>query len=48
VLNEFGLIGPPAYLVFDGERELQRFRLFGFVAPQPFIAHLEQVERAAG
>jgi thiol:disulfide interchange protein DsbD len=48
VLNEFGLIGPPAYLFFDGERELQRFRLFGFVAPQPFIAHLEQVERAAG
>jgi thiol:disulfide interchange protein DsbD len=48
VLNEFGLIGPPAYLFFDGPNELEPFRLFGFVAPEPFIAHLEQVERAAG
>ena len=48
VLNEFGLIGPPAYLFFDGERELEAFRLFGFVAPEPFIAHLQQVERTAG
>jgi thiol:disulfide interchange protein DsbD len=48
VLNEFGLIGPPAYLFFDGETELEAFRLFGFVAPEPFIAHLQQVERTAG
>jgi len=47
VLNEFGLIGPPAYLFFSGGVELDRYRMFGFMPPEEFVAHLERVQRAA-
>ena len=47
VLNEFGLIGPPAYLFFSGGVELDRYRMFGFMPPEEFVAHLERVQRVA-
>ncbi len=47
VLNEFGLHGPPAYLFFDGGIELGDFRMFGFMPPEEFVAHLERVQQAA-
>jgi len=46
VLNEFGLHGPPAYLFFSDGDELDNYRMFGFMAPDEFIAHLERVQRA--
>ncbi|MEX0916002.1 MAG: protein-disulfide reductase DsbD, partial [Wenzhouxiangellaceae bacterium] len=46
VLNEFGLHGPPAYLFFSGGDELDRYRMFGFMPPDEFIAHLERVQQA--
>jgi thiol:disulfide interchange protein DsbD len=48
VLAEFGLIGPPAYLFFDRGRELESFRMFGFMAPAEFREHLARVRAAAG
>lgn len=48
VLAEFGLIGPPAYLFFDRGRELEAFRMFGFMAPEAFGEHLARVRSAAG
>jgi len=47
VLNEFGLIGPPAYLFFSGGVELDRYRMFGFMPPEEFVAHLERVKRVS-
>ncbi len=47
VLNEFGLIGPPAYLFFNNGEELDRFRMFGFMPPEQFVGHLERVQRAS-
>ena len=47
VLNEFGLIGPPAYLFFSGGVELDRYRMFGFMPPAEFVGHLERVQQAA-
>jgi thiol:disulfide interchange protein DsbD len=47
VLNEFGLIGPPAYLFFSEGVELDGYRMFGFMPPEEFVAHLERVQRAA-
>lgn len=47
VLNAFGLIGPPAYLFFAGGNELEAFRMFGYMPPAEFAAHLDRVERAA-
>ena len=46
VLNEFGLHGPPAYLFFSDGDELDRYRMFGFMPPDEFIAHLERVQQA--
>lgn len=46
VLNEFGLHGPPAYLFFSGGEELDRYRMFGFMPPGEFIAHLDRVQQA--
>lgn len=45
VLNAFGLHGPPAYLFFKDGEELDRFRMFGFMPPEDFVAHLERVQR---
>jgi len=47
VLNEFGLLGPPAYLFFHAGEELPGFRMFGYLPPGEFVAHLERVQRAA-
>ncbi|MFU8877682.1 MAG: protein-disulfide reductase DsbD [Wenzhouxiangellaceae bacterium] len=47
VLNHFGLHGPPAYLFFAGGAELDRYRMFGFMAPDDFVSHLERVRQAA-
>lgn len=47
ILNGFGLIGPPAYLFFADGKELEPYRMFGYMAPTDFVAHLERVERAA-
>jgi thiol:disulfide interchange protein DsbD len=46
VLNAYGLHGPPAYLFFDRGHELEDFRMFGFMPPDEFVAHLERVRRA--
>lgn len=46
VLAEFGLIGPPAYLFFSNERELEALRMYGFMAPEEFRAHLDRVAQA--
>jgi len=46
VLNEFGLIGPPAYLFFNDGEELDRYRMFGFMPPEDFVAHLARVQQA--
>ncbi len=43
LLERFGLIGPPAYLFFVDEKELEARRLIGFLGPQPFANHLDQV-----
>jgi len=47
VLNEFGLIGPPAYLFFNDGEELDRYRMFGFMPPEDFVTHLARVQQAA-
>jgi len=43
-LDRFGLIGPPAYLFFADDRELEDFRVFGYVKAAEFVSHLESVE----
>lgn len=45
MLEHFGLIGPPAYLFFDNGEELERFRMFGFMAPDEFAVLLDEVAR---
>ncbi|MDX1626236.1 MAG: protein-disulfide reductase DsbD [Wenzhouxiangellaceae bacterium] len=46
-LAEFGLIGPPAYLFFDDGRELDAYRMFGFLPPAEFLDHLAAVRAEA-
>ncbi len=46
VLNHFRLHGPPAYLFFSAGRELDRYRMFGFMAPDDFVSHLDRVRQA--
>ncbi|WP_200284478.1 protein-disulfide reductase DsbD [Rhabdochromatium marinum] len=42
--ERFGLHGPPAMLFFDATgQELSGFRLVGFVPPQDFAAHLQEI-----
>jgi len=43
ILGHFGLIGPPAYLFFDGGDELNQLRTFGFMPPSEFRALLDRV-----
>ncbi len=43
ILSAFGLIGPPAYLFFNGGDELKHLRTFGFLAPNRFSALLDEV-----
>lgn len=43
MLQHFGLIGPPAYLFFVDGRELPGYRMFGFLAPDAFLALLDEV-----
>jgi len=43
-LDRFGLIGPPAYLFFADDRELEDFRVVGYVKAAEFVSHLESVE----
>jgi thiol:disulfide interchange protein DsbD len=45
MLERFGLIGPPAYLFFADGEELERFRMFGFMAPEEFAVVLDEVVR---
>lgn len=45
MLEQFGLIGPPAYLFFDRGRELAQYRMFGFMSPARFAALLDEVAR---
>lgn len=45
MLEHFGLIGPPAYLFFRNGEELERYRMFGFLGPDDFLALLEEVAR---
>jgi len=47
VLNRFGLHGPPAYLFFNAGTELDDYRMFGFMPPDEFLAHLQLVRQAA-
>ncbi|MDT8439106.1 MAG: protein-disulfide reductase DsbD [Wenzhouxiangellaceae bacterium] len=48
ILNAFGLIGPPAYLFFNDGGELADYRMYGFMPPETFTAHLARVRQAAG
>ncbi len=43
ILNHFGLIGPPAYLFFDGGRELGSLRSYGFLPAVRLAEMLDQV-----
>jgi thiol:disulfide interchange protein DsbD len=43
MLGHFDLIGPPAYLFFVDGEELERYRMFGFLAPGEFLALLDEV-----
>ncbi|GAB4182780.1 MAG: protein-disulfide reductase DsbD [Wenzhouxiangellaceae bacterium] len=44
LLAEFGLIGPPAILFFDGQgRELSHLRMVGYMDAEDFAAHLDRV-----
>lgn len=43
ILSHFGLIGPPALLFFSQGQELRALRRFGFMPPDEFIDHLNQV-----
>lgn len=45
ILGHFGLIGPPAYLFFDGGDELSQLRTFGFMPPSDFTELLDRVLR---
>lgn len=47
ILSHFGLIGPPAMLFFVDGMELAAERRFGFMAPDVFLNHLNQVQRQA-
>jgi thiol:disulfide interchange protein DsbD len=48
LLQRFGLIGPPVILFFDRRGEEQRaYRVVGFVAAEPFQAHLARVAGVA-
>jgi thiol:disulfide interchange protein DsbD len=44
MLREFGLIGPPAYLFFVDGEELEDYRMFGFLAPEEFLALLDEID----
>lgn len=48
LLQHFGLIGPPAYLFFNGSEELPQYRMFGFVSPEQFVELLSGVAGQAG
>ncbi|MEN1729119.1 MAG: thioredoxin family protein, partial [Pseudomonadota bacterium] len=43
ILGHFGLIGPPAYLFFNGGTERAGLRAFGFLPPNDFNALLDEV-----
>ena len=41
LLERFQLFGPPAILFFNTDRrELQEYRLIGYVKPEQFLSHL--------
>jgi thiol:disulfide interchange protein DsbD len=43
LLRTLGLYGPPAILFFDGQgNEKRNYRLQGFVAPTPFVQHVNR------
>lgn len=49
LLQDFGLIGPPAVLFFNPQgRECKNARLIGFVPPEQFVAHLQQLPQRCG
>jgi len=48
ILGHFDLIGPPAMLFFANGTELIDQRRFGFMAPEVFVGHLDQVMTTAG
>lgn len=48
LLQRFDLIGPPAYLFFNGGEELPQHRMFGFVSPGRFVELLGVVAGQAG
>lgn len=43
ILNHFGLIGPPAYLFFEGGREVGTLRSYGFLPAARLAEMLDQV-----
>ncbi len=49
LLQKFNLIGPPAVLFFDPQgNECRSARLIGFVPPEQFLAHLQQLQQRCG
>lgn len=47
LLQQYGLIGPPAILFFDRQgNELRQYRMIGYMDAEEFAAHLESVQQA--
>jgi len=44
MLRNFGLIDPPALLLFNGSEELKALRTIGFINPKNFLAKLEKIK----
>ncbi|NGZ87597.1 protein-disulfide reductase DsbD [Duganella aceris] len=42
LMKRFGLFGPPGIILFSGGKEIPNSRVIGFLAAEPFVAHLER------
>ena len=42
LMKRFGLFGPPGIILFNGGKEIPDSRVIGFLAPEPFIQHLNR------
>jgi thiol:disulfide interchange protein DsbD len=42
LMKRFGLFGPPGIILFSGGKEIPNSRVIGFLAPEPFVEHLER------
>ncbi len=42
LMKRFGLFGPPGIILFNGGKEIPNSRVIGFLAPEPFVQHLDR------